>query len=80
MSSVLKREDQIPSLHPEGNRGERLVLGGGGNLAFGCEVGDESLYFLGAHVFGMALLVEEYVAFDPIHVGLFGAVGVVLGA
>ena len=59
---------------------ERLVLGGGGNLALGGEVGDESLYFLRAHVLWVALLVEEDVALDLIHVGLFSAVGVVLRA
>ncbi len=65
----------------EEQRAKRLVLGGGGNLAFGCEVGDESLYpstgsgqrFLRAHVLWVALLVEEDVALDPIHAeGLLG--------
>lgn len=59
---------------------ECLVLGGGGDVFFDGEVGDEGLDFGGAHVFGVAFVVEEDVAFDPVFVGLFGAVGVVFGA
>lgn len=59
---------------------ERLVLGGGGNVFFNGEVGDEVLDFGCTHVFGMAFAVVEDVAFDPFFVGLFGAVRVVLGA
>ena len=36
--------------------------------------------FIGAHVFGVAFVVKEDEAFDPVVVGLFGAVGVVLKA
>jgi hypothetical protein len=43
-------------------------------------VGEEGLDFLHAHVFGVAFAVEEDVAFDPVFVGLFGAVGVVFEA
>lgn len=60
--------------------GECLVLGGGGDVFFDGEVGDEGLDFFGSHVFGVAFVVEEDVAFDPFAVGLFGAVGVMLGA
>lgn len=60
--------------------GERLVLGGGGDVFFDGEVGEEGLDFWGAHVFGVAFAVEEDVAFDPVAVGLFGAVGVVFEA
>ncbi len=53
---------------------EGLILGGGGDVLFGGEVGDECLDFGRAHVFWVAFVVEEDVAFDPILVGLFGAV------
>lgn len=43
-------------------------------------MGEEGLDFRGAHVFGVAFVVEDDVAFDPVAVGLFGAVGVVLEA
>jgi hypothetical protein len=59
---------------------EGLVLGGGGDVPFGCKVGDECLDFGGAHVLWVAFAVEEDVAFDPVFVGLFGAEGVVFGA
>lgn len=60
--------------------GEGLVLGGGGDILFDSEMGDEGLNFGDAHVFGVAFAVVEDVAFDPVFVGLFGAVGVVFGA
>jgi len=59
---------------------EGLVLGGGGYVLFDGEVGDEGLDLFGAHVFGVALVVEEDEALDPFLVGLFGAAGVVFGA
>ena len=59
---------------------EGLILGGDGDLSFDGEVGDEGLDLGFCHVFGVAFLVEEDVAFDPFDVGLFGAVGVVFGA
>ena len=46
----------------------------------GCEVGEEGGDFFGTHVFGVAFVMEEDVAFDPIFVVLFGAVGVVFEA
>lgn len=61
----------------EEDSGEGLILGGGGDILFDGEVGDEGLDFGGAHVFGVVFVVEEDVAFDPVFVGLFGAVGVV---
>lgn len=54
-----------------------------GDAAHAVEVGElglEGLDYWGAHIFGMAFVVEEKVAFDPIEVSLFGSVGVVLGA
>jgi len=56
------------------------VLDEGGDVLFDSELGEEGLYFWLAHFFGVAFVVEENVAFDPIEVSLFGAVGVVLGA
>ena len=59
---------------------EGLVGGGCGDFAFGGEVGDEGANFDFAHVFGVAFFMEEDVAFDPVCVGLLGAVGVMFGA
>ena len=64
----------------EGYGAERLVLGGGRYTALGGEIGYVRLDFRRAHFFGVAFVVEEDEAFDPVHVGLLGAIGVVLGA
>ena len=56
------------------------VMDEGGTLLFDGELGEEGLYFWGAHFFGVAFVVEEKVAFNSIKVSLFGAVGVVLSA
>lgn len=64
----------------EEDGGERLVLGGGGDVLFDGEVGEEGLNFGDAHFFGVAFAVVEDVAFDPFGVGFFGAVGVVFEA
>ena len=64
----------------EDDGAECLILGGGGKLFLGGEVGDEGLDFFCAHIFGMAFVVEEDIAFDPIHICFFGAGGVVFGA
>jgi hypothetical protein len=61
------------------------VLIGSRDLLIGSQVGKEGFdpstgsgqHFGGAHLYGMALVVEEDVAFNPIQVGLFGAVGIV---
>ena len=42
-------------------------------------MGEEGLDLFDAHVFGMTFIVKKDVTFDPVFVGLFGAVGVVLG-
>ena len=45
----------------------------------GGDVGKEGFDFGGAHLGGVAFVVEEDEAADPLDVGLFGAVGVVAG-
>ena len=64
----------------EEDSAEGLVLGGGGDMTLDGEMCDEGLDLIGAHVFGVAFIMKEDVAFDPVLVGLFGAVGVVFGA
>lgn len=64
----------------EEDGGKSLVLGGGGNGAFGGKVDEEGVYFRRAHFEGMAFFVEEDIPANPVHVGFFGAVGVVFGA
>ena len=59
---------------------EGLILGGGGDVPLDGQVGQEGLDLRGAHLLGVALVVEEDEAFDPVDVGLFGADGVVLEA
>jgi hypothetical protein len=41
---------------------------------------EKGLDFFGAHYLGMAFFVEDDEALDPIHVGLFGTIGVMSGA
>jgi len=50
------------------------ALDEGGDFLFDGEVGEEGLDFLRAHLFWVAFVVEEKVAFDPVIVSLFGAV------
>jgi len=59
---------------------EGLIPGGGGDLFVDGQVGEEGLDFGDAHLFGMAFVVEEDVAPDPVDVSFFGAVGVVFAA
>ena len=54
-----------------------LVLGGGGDIAFHSQVGQELLDFPLAHLLGVSLAVEQDVALDPVHIGLLGANAVV---
>ena len=56
-----------------------LVLGGGGDVPLDGERREELRDFLGPHLGGMALAVEEDVAPDPAHVGLLGAPAAVEG-
>lgn len=46
-------------------------LSGGGDVALDCEVGEELADFVLSHFVGMAFVVEEDKAFDPVDVGLF---------
>ncbi len=57
---------------------EGLVLSGGRDVPFGGEVDDVGADFVGAHLGGMFFMLEEDEAADPVEVGFFGAVGVVL--
>jgi hypothetical protein len=57
---------------------EGLVLSGGGDVVVDGQVGEEGGDFGRAHVFGVAFVMEEDEAFDPVHVGFFGADGIVL--
>ena len=59
---------------------EGLILCGGRKGSLRGKVGDESLYFPGAHVFGVAFVVEEDVAGNPIFVCFFGAGGIMFDA
>lgn len=56
---------------------ERLILGGGGDVLRHRQVGQEGLDFRSAHLGGMALVLEEDIAPDPIDVGFFRANGIV---
>jgi hypothetical protein len=60
-------------------RGQRLVLGGGGDVTHDGERREELRDFPGPHLGGMALTVEEDVAPDPAHVGLLGPPAAVEG-
>jgi hypothetical protein len=56
------------------------VLDEGGDVLFDSEVDEKGLDFWVSYFFGVAFVVEEKAAFDPVIVSLFGAVGVLLGA
>ncbi len=64
----------------EEDSGKRLVLGGGGDVALGRQVGEEGADFGRPHLAGMPFVVEADEAFDPVDVGFFGVQGVVFGA
>lgn len=55
---------------------EGLILGGGGDVAFGGEVGEELPDLGGVHFFGVAFVMKEDVVSYPFGVGLFGTGGV----
>lgn len=57
-----------------------LILSGGGDLLFGCEVGKVLSDFRDAHFFWMAFIMKENVVPDPLDIGVFGARGVMLDA
>lgn len=52
---------------------ERLVLRGGSNILIDGEIGQEGLHLGRPHLLGMALVVEEDEAPDPVGIGLAGA-------
>jgi len=60
--------------------GTGLILGRGGDPLVYCQVGEKRFNFGDAHVPGVAFVVEEDEAFDPVDVGLFSADGVVFEA
>ncbi len=53
---------------------------GGRHVAFNGQVREERFHFRAAHVFGVALVMKQDKALDPVHVGFFGADGIVLEA
>lgn len=55
-------------------------MGGGGDVAFDGEVGEEGFDFRFSHIFKMAFVVKEYEAADPLNVAFFGAIGVVFNS
>ncbi len=57
---------------------EGLVLGRCGDVPLHDQVGQEGLDFWGAHLGRVAFIVEEDEAAHLVHVGLFGAVGIML--
>ena len=57
---------------------ERLVLGGGGNVLFSGQMGEEGSDLFDPPFFWVAFAVEDDVALDPIFVCLLGAEGVML--
>lgn len=59
---------------------EGLVLGGGGDVVIDGEVGEEGFDLGSAHIGRMFFAVKKDEAFDPVDVGLFGAVGIVFEA
>jgi hypothetical protein len=57
--------------------GEGLALGGGCDMLFDCEVGEEAVDLFGTHIARMFHVVESKEAPDPGEVSLFGADGIV---
>ena len=52
---------------------QRLVLRGGGDFLIHGQVSEKGFHFCATHVLGVALVVKQDKAFDPVRVGLFGA-------
>lgn len=65
---------------PKRQRSQGLVLCARGHILVRGKVGQERRCLTSAHFAGMALVVEEDVALDPVDAGLVGAVGVVFQA
>ena len=64
----------------EGDGAQGLALGGGGHVLFDGQMGQEGRDFGGAHVLGVAAVVKQDEAFDPIVVSVFSAAGIMLEA
>jgi hypothetical protein len=64
----------------EEESGKGLVLGGGSNVVFGRQVREKGTNFGGPHFAGMAFVVEEDKASNPIDIGFFCAQSVVFNA
>lgn len=62
------------------NGTEGLILSGGSYFALGGEVGNEGFDFGNAHVSGMAFVMKENEPLCPFYIGVFSAIGVVLGS
>jgi len=60
--------------------GTGLILGSGGDPLVYCQGGAERFDVRDAHVPGVAFVVEEDEAFDPVDIGLFSADGGVFEA
>ncbi len=58
---------------------EGLTLGGGGDLLLNRQMGQEAFNLLLTHIPGMGLasMVPD-IAHDPVAIGLFGAIGIVM--
>jgi hypothetical protein len=63
----------------EQQRAQGLVLGRGRDVAIDSQRGQEPRDLRGAHLGGVALVVEEDIALDPPDIGVFGSVAVVAG-
>jgi len=64
----------------EKDSAQGLVLGGGGDVTFLGQVGEESADLWGAHLGRMAFIVEQDETPHPIHIGLLGAVRIMFEA
>jgi hypothetical protein len=55
-------------------------LGGSGNVFFNGKMGQKGSNFFTPHFTGRFFLMEEQITLNPVHIGLFGAVGVMFEA
>jgi hypothetical protein len=56
---------------------EGLILGGGSDVLVHGQMGQNGFDFLASHLLGVAFVVEQNVAFDPVYISLLGANGIV---
>jgi hypothetical protein len=64
----------------EEERGEGLILGGGGDMPFGRQVREKGRHLGAAELTRMAMAMVVYEALDPVQVGLLGAEGIMFHA